>query len=51
MSVNKSKNANANKPYRIMFDFFQLFPQNLEEDVTIDTVPNVKKKHEVNVGM
>ncbi|MCH95278.1 3-oxoacyl-(acyl carrier) synthase II [Trifolium medium] len=24
---------------------------NLEDDVTIDTVPNVKKKHEVNVGM
>ena len=27
------------------------FAQNLESDVTIDTVPNVKKKHEVNVGM
>lgn len=27
------------------------FPQNLEPDVTIDTVPNVKKQHEVNVGM
>lgn len=27
------------------------FWQNLEPDVTIDTVPNVKKKHEVNVGM
>jgi len=34
----------------IMSVFFP-FPQNLEDDVTIDTVPNVKKKHEVNVGM
>lgn len=25
--------------------------QDLEPDVTIDTVPNVKKQHEVNVGM
>lgn len=25
--------------------------QDLEPAVTIDTVPNVKKKHEVNVGM
>lgn len=25
--------------------------QNLEPAVTIDTVPNVKKQHEVNVGM
>jgi len=25
--------------------------QNIELDVTIDTVPNVKKQHEVNVGM
>lgn len=25
--------------------------QDLEPSVTIDTVPNVKKKHEVNVGM
>lgn len=25
--------------------------QNPEESVTFDTVPNVKKEHEVNVGM
>ncbi|MED6153802.1 3-oxoacyl-[acyl-carrier-protein] synthase I, chloroplastic [Stylosanthes scabra] len=25
--------------------------ENLEDDVTIDTVPNVKKQHEVNVGI
>ena len=24
--------------------------QNPEEDVTFDTIPNVKKEHEVNVG-
>lgn len=31
--------------------FIFKFIQNLEPAVTIDTVPNVKKKHEVNVGM
>jgi hypothetical protein len=40
---------NPNEYYDV--GFFFPFPQNLEDDVTIDTIPNVKKKHEVNVGM
>jgi len=30
---------------------YYLTLQNIESNVTIDTVPNVKKQHEVNVGM
>ena len=30
---------------------YYLTLQNIEPDVTIDTVPNLKKQHEVNVGM
>lgn len=33
------------------FNLFLLCMQNLEPLVDIDTVPNVKKQHEVNVGM
>lgn len=34
-----------------MILIYIVYVQDLEPAVTIDTVPNVKKQHEVNVGM
>lgn len=36
---------------KFIFLFFIVYLQNIEPAVTIDTVPNVKKKHDIHVGM
>ena len=40
-----------NIPPGVFHVIYYLTLQNIELDVTIDTVPNVKKQHEVNVRM
>lgn len=35
---------------KLLTEYFNWSLQNPEEQVTFDTVPNVKKQHEVNIG-